>query len=206
MMEFMKSWITNITVVIIFTMLLDMLIPNDDMKKFTKVIMGLLIVLVIAKPFLMIRDFGYQFQSTMTQAAAYLEDETEDSSGEMEVFQNDAALNIYKQKLEDKIGDIIKSRKELQDRNVRVAVDIENDLNKENFGSIKSIEVLVDKGSEHAVQAASIKPVKINSETVINKKQDEYKWNNSKLSQDLSADIHEELGLVDTEIFIQIQE
>lgn len=205
-MEFMKSWITNITVVIIFTMLLDIVIPSNDMKKFTKVIMGLLILLVIIKPFLMVRDFGYQFQSTMAQAASYLESSSEENGKEVEVFQNDAALNIYKQKLSEKIGEIVKSNKELKDRKVQVNLEIENDLNKKDFGSIKTIEVLVEKGKDNAIQASSIKPVKINTETVMNNKPSEYNWNNSELSQDLSAEISDALGLTETEIFIQIQE
>jgi stage III sporulation protein AF len=205
-MEFMKSWITNITAVIIFTMLLDILIPNNDLKKFAKVIMGLLIILVIIQPFLMVKNIGYQFQSTMTQAAAYIENSTENTGNSVEVFQNNAALDIYKQKLSDKVAEIINSRKEFENSEVRVNVEIENDINQKEFGSIKAIQVYVEKGKGGAVQASNIEPVKINTETVINKKQGEYNWNNSKLSQDLSADINDALGLKETEISIEIQE
>lgn len=205
-MEFVKSWIMNITVVIIFTMLLDILIPNHDMKRFVKVIMGLLIILVIIKPFLMIKDFGHQFQSTLTMATAYIEDTEENSSNTIAAFQNDTALSIYKQKLSEKVAEIVKERKELENRNVRVDVDIENDINREDFGSITAINVFVEKGKDGAVQASTIEPVKINTETVINKKQDEYNWNNSDLSQDLSADINDALGLKETEISVHIQE
>ena len=204
-MEFMKSWITNITVVIIFTMLLDIIIPNNDMKKFAKVIMGLLIILVIIKPFLMVKDIGYQFQSTMTQAEAFIENSSKNGES-VEVFQNNAALKLYKQKLSDKVVEIVKSRKELKNRNVRVNVDIENDINNNEFGIIKAIQVFVEEGSGNEIQASTIEPIKINTETVINKNHDEYNWNNSKLSQDLSADIHDALGLKDTEISVEIQE
>jgi stage III sporulation protein AF len=205
-MEFLRSWITNITVVVIFTMLLDILVPNNDMKKFVKVIMGLLIVLVIIKPFLMVKNVGYQFESAITQTTAYIDDPSQNSDKNIGVSQNNTALNIYKQKLSDKVIEIVKSRKELKDRDVRASVDIENDINKKEFGSIKSIEVFIEKGKSDAVQASTIEPVKINAETVINKKQGEYNWNNSELSQDLSADINDTLGLNGTIILIEIQE
>lgn len=205
-MEFMKSWITNITVVIIFTMLLDILIPNNDMKKFAKVIMGLLIILVIIKPFLMIKNVGYQFQSTLVQTAAYIDDSSQSSDDSIEVFQNNTALDIYKQKLSDKVIEIVKSRDEFEDRDVQVSIDIENDINKKEFGSIKAIQVFVKKGKSGAVQASSIEPVKINTETVINKNHSEYNWNNSEMSQDLSADINDTLGLNGTKISFEIQE
>lgn len=205
-MEFMKSWITNITVVVIFTMLLDILVPNNDMKKFVKVIMGLLIVLVIIKPFLMVKNVGYQFESTMTQTAALIDGSSENSESNIEIFQNNTALNIYKQKLSDKVIEIVKSRKEFENRDVQASVDIENDINKKEFGSIKAIQIFVEKDKGDSVQASTIEPVKINGETVINKKHSEYNWNNSELSQDLSADINDTLGLKGTKISIEIQE
>ena len=205
-MEFMKSWITNITVVIIFTMLLDILIPNNDMKKFAKVIMGLLIVLVIVKPLLMVKNVGYQFESTMAQTAAYIDNSSQNGDGNIEVFQNNTALNIYKQKLSDKVIEIVKSRKEFENKDMQVNIDIENDINNKEFGSIKAIQVFVKKDKSGSVQASSIEPVKINTETVINKKESEYNWNNSELSQDLSADISDTLGLKGTKISIEIQE
>lgn len=205
-MEFLKSWITNITVVAIFTMLLDILVPNNDMKKFVKVMMGLLIVLVIIKPFLMVKNVGYQFESTMTQTAALIDGSLEDSESNIEISQNNTALNIYKQKLSDKVIEIVKSRKEFENRDVQASIDIENDINKKEFGSIKFIQVFVEKDKGDAVQASTIEPVKINGKTVINKKQSEYNWNNSELSQDLSADINDTLGLKGTKITIEIQE
>lgn len=205
-MEFLKSWITNITVVAIFTMLLDILVPNNDMKKFVKVMMGLLIVLVIIKPFLMVKNVGYQFESTMMQTAALIDGSLEDSESNIEISQNNTALNIYKQKLSDKVIEIVKSRKEFENRDVQASIDIENDINKKEFGSIKFIQVLVEKDKGDAIQASTIEPVKINGKTVINKKQSEYNWNNSELSQDLSADINDSLGLKGTKITIEIQE
>lgn len=205
-MEFLKSWITNITVVAIFTMLLDILVPNNDMKKFVKVMMGLLIVLVIIKPFLMVKNVGYQFESTMTQTAALIDGSLEDSESNIEISQNNTALNIYKQKLSDKVIEIVKSRKEFENRDVQASIDIENDINKKEFGSIKFIQVFVEKDKGDAVQASTIEPVKINGKTVINKKQSEYNLNNSELSQDLSADINDTLGLKGTKITIEIQE
>ena len=205
-MEFMRSWIMNITVVIIFTMLMDILIPNNDMKKFAKVIMGLLIILVVIQPFIMAKNWGYQFQATMAQTEAFLDSSDSDKNAQsVEVFQNNTALSIYKQNLSDKIIEIVKSREELKNRKVEVGIEIENDINAKDFGSIKSIQIFVDK-ENGALQASSIEPVKINTKTVMNKKQGEYKWNNSKLSQDLCSDINKELGLKETAISIEIQE
>ncbi len=206
-MDFMKSWITNITVVIIFIMLLDIIIPNNNMKRFVKVIMGLLVILVIIKPFIMAKDLGDQFELSMTQTAAYIEQSDEEGNGNaVAAFQNTAALDIYKQKLSDKITEVVKSHEGMEKKNVQVTVDIENDIDKEEFGSITGVQIFIEKGNESALQTSGIQPVKINSKTVINKNQTEYNLNNSKLSQDLRAEIETALGIECTEFSIEIHE
>lgn len=206
-MEFLKGWITNITVVMIFIMLLDMIMPNNNMKRFVKVIMGLLIILVIIKPFIMAKNLGAEFQQSMEQAEAFIEQSNdEDGNDVVLVFQNNAALNIYKQKLSEKVVEIVKANQETENSDIQVTVDIENDINKEDFGAIKGLQVYVDNSGDGAVQASGIQPVKINTKTVINKKQAEYNLNNSKLSQDLRLQIEAELGLKDTDITVEVQE
>lgn len=206
-MDFMKSWITNITVVIIFIMLMDIMLPNNNMKRFVKVIMGLLVILVIIKPFILAKDLGDQFQLSMAQTAAYIEQaDNEGKENTASVFQNTAALDIYKQKLSDKIIEIVKAHEGLENRNVQVVVDIEDDINKKEFGSITGLQVFVDKSNDSSLQTSGIQPVKINSETVINKNQSEYNLNNSKLSQELRSEIETALGLEGTEASIEIHE
>lgn len=206
-MEFIKSWITNITVVIIFIMLLDIVMPSNDMKRFVKVIMGLLIILVIIKPFIMAKDLSNQFQLSMTQAAAYIEQsDKENKSVEVSNFQNTSAFEIYKKNLSDKISEIVKSHEGMEGREVQVSLDIENDMNKQEFGSIKAMKVLIGKDKAGSVQTSKIEPVKINTKTVINKKQPEYNLNNSKLSQDLRLEIETALGLKNSDISVEIQE
>lgn len=206
-MDIMKSWITSITVVIIFIMLMDIMIPNNNMKRFVKVIMGLLVILVIIKPFILAKDLGNQFQLSMAQTAAYIEEADDEGKGNaVSVFQNTAALDIYKQKLSDKITEIVKAHEGLKSGNVQVVVDIENDINKKEFGSITGVQVFLEKGNDGALQTSGIQPVKINSKTVINKNKTEYNLNNSKLSQELCLEIETALGLENTEVSIDIHE
>jgi stage III sporulation protein AF len=181
--------------------------PNNDMKRFVKVIMGLLIILVIIKPFIMAKDMGDQFQRSMTLAEAYIEQtDSRNKNNEVTAFQNNTALDIYKQNLAERVANIVKTHKDMANRDVKVSLEIENDMSKEDFGSIKSMQVNIAKGSGSSIKASAIEPVKINTKTVINKKQGEYNLNNSKLSQDLRSEIGTALGLKDADISIDIQE
>lgn len=205
-MEFMRSWITNITVVIIFTMLMEILIPNNNMKKFSKVIMGLLIILVIVKPFLLLKGLGEEFQTTIAETAAYIDNSDRNGNQDVEVFQNNTALNIYKQKLIDKVTDEVKKQTDIDPNSVKVNIEIDNEVESKQFGTVKYLHVQASVQKEASVPAATIEPVKINPKTVMNKKQGEYKWSNSKISQDLRAKLRESFGLEDAEVIVEIQE
>ena len=50
MADFLREWIINITVIIIFIMFLDTIIPNSSMKRYINVIVGLMIIVVVIKP------------------------------------------------------------------------------------------------------------------------------------------------------------
>ncbi|QED48583.1 stage III sporulation protein AF [Cytobacillus dafuensis] len=51
-MEFIKEWITNIILFILLATVIDMLLPNSNLQKYTKMVTGLLLIAVILTPIL----------------------------------------------------------------------------------------------------------------------------------------------------------
>jgi stage III sporulation protein AF len=49
-MEFIKEWITNIILFILLATVIDMLLPNSSMQKYTKMVTGLLLIAIILTP------------------------------------------------------------------------------------------------------------------------------------------------------------
>lgn len=64
-MEFIREWITNIILFILLATVLDMLLPNSSMQKYTKMITGLLLIAIILTPVFKIisQDFEAAFAS-----------------------------------------------------------------------------------------------------------------------------------------------
>lgn len=58
-MSFITEWIMNIVVFILLAMIVDMLLPNSAMKKYTKMVTGLLLIAIILTPLLKVvaKDF-----------------------------------------------------------------------------------------------------------------------------------------------------
>lgn len=51
-MDFLKSWITNVILFILLATVVDLLLPNSAIKKYTKIVIGLLLITVILNPIL----------------------------------------------------------------------------------------------------------------------------------------------------------
>src|SRR3954470_20100477 len=58
-MDFLIEWVTNIILFILLATVIDMLLPNSSMQKYTKMVTGLLLIAIILTPIfkLISRDF-----------------------------------------------------------------------------------------------------------------------------------------------------
>ncbi|MFF2448647.1 stage III sporulation protein AF [Neobacillus sp. NPDC058068] len=70
-MEFLKEWVTNIILFILLATVIDMLLPNSSMKKYTKMVTGLLLIAIILTPILKLisKDFESAFAAIPTYQA-----------------------------------------------------------------------------------------------------------------------------------------
>jgi stage III sporulation protein AF len=57
--EFIKEWVTNIILFVLFATMIDMLLPSSRFQKYTKMVTGLLLIAIILTPIfnLLTRDF-----------------------------------------------------------------------------------------------------------------------------------------------------
>lgn len=51
-MDLLKAWITNIILFILLATVVDLLLPNSTIKKYTKIVLGLLLITIILNPIL----------------------------------------------------------------------------------------------------------------------------------------------------------
>lgn len=140
MLEGFYGWINTIVVTIIFSAFVEMLMPSNNMKKYIKLVLGLLIMAVILEPVLqyMKKGYslsGYSFKYTNILDSSYIKQESETYSQK----QQDSVVKLYKQNLEEKMAEGIK--KLVSNKNVSVSVDIVDDINDKNFGDIKKVTV-----------------------------------------------------------------
>lgn len=62
-MSYLIEWVTNIILFILLATVIDMLLPNSSMQKYTKMVTGLLLIAIILTP--IFKLISKDFESTL---------------------------------------------------------------------------------------------------------------------------------------------
>lgn len=90
-MEFINQWVTQIIIFILLATIIDLLIPATSMKKYIKLIMGLILMLIFLKPVFFL--FSIDFQSELTSSFEEIYEEEQDAKT-IEKLTNDQKEDI----------------------------------------------------------------------------------------------------------------
>ncbi|WP_129597773.1 stage III sporulation protein AF [Anaerophilus nitritogenes] len=162
MMNFLRSWIINIVSVVIFITFLEMLLPNSNMKKYIKMIIGLLVMIVILSPLLQIVHGNFNIEDEVLKTSLAIDQKnlslTFDDLGNI---QNQQVIKLYTQKIETNIKD--KIEQDTQCMVLKVNAEIETSKEHENFGAIKKMNIVlknpINDSTNKKIQTVSISPI-----------------------------------------------
>lgn len=76
MIEVLKAWVTNITIAVFFITAVEMILPDNNMKKYAKFVLGLMLIVVILNPIIKIFDKNFDLYSYSNEAVSYMESST----------------------------------------------------------------------------------------------------------------------------------
>ncbi|HYF82838.1 MAG TPA: stage III sporulation protein AF [Clostridia bacterium] len=211
MADFLRSWITNITVIIIFVMFLDMIMPNDSMKRYINVIVGLLIIIVVIKPFVLVKDYAESFDNQFLEAASFVEQSgNQGENAEISKFQQQQAVEIFEDNMKGQIVKLVKNSTKSDYKDVTVDLELERNIESEDFGNIKHITVGLSGDRNKVIQVDRInigdnEGIEENK-NVINKDKAEYNLNDSKISREIKYGISKALGISESIISVEVQQ
>lgn len=77
-MEMLHSWITTLVAAVLITNFLEMLLPDNDLKKFVRVVLGIFIIVTILHPLLGLLHQNINFEHIMLKASGQGGDGVED--------------------------------------------------------------------------------------------------------------------------------
>jgi len=211
MADFLRNWIMNITVIIIFIMFLDTIIPNNSMKRYINVVVGLLIIIVVIKPFVLVKDYADSFNSEFLETSSYVEQNgSVGNSAEISKFQKQKTVEIFENNLKNQIEKVVKNSTNSYYKEVSVELELERDFESKNFGDIKSVTVNLTNDKKEIIEVDRIR-IGVNEDivenkNVINKDKAEYNLNDSKIKIDIKDGISKTLGISESIVSVNIQQ
>ncbi|MYL63157.1 stage III sporulation protein AF [Bacillus hwajinpoensis] len=151
-MAVITGWITNIIVLILLATVLELLLPNSNMQRYVKMVIGLMLMAVILSPILTI--FTKDFDSMLRSAA--LTDPTPDARMENQIESKKSEIQASNAAyIEEQMAVQMKSQveKELRDQFnleiTHVGLELKDAEGEKN---IEQIAVTVSKAVEKDVQ------------------------------------------------------
>ncbi|MGF7057002.1 stage III sporulation protein AF [Brassicibacter mesophilus] len=162
MINFMREWIINIVIMIVFVTFLEIILPSSNMKRYIQMIIGLLIIIVLINPFinLITKDINIEREVFANIGESFSYDQTGNS--EYIELQNKQIINMYKQKLHKEISEMVSKEGDFDILNLDI--DIIEDSIQNNYGDITRIELAIMTAKKEGIQK--------NDEIKVNKIQD----------------------------------
>jgi len=159
LIEALKVWVTNITIAIFFITAVEMILPDNNIKKYAKFVLGLMLIVVIINPIIKMFDKDFDFYSYSNKATSYMESNTKGL--DIKKYKDINILNTtenFKKNLENQC---IRNLQEAYPEN-QYNADIEVIYDgKTGLFNINSVEIaIVDKGVK------AIKKIEIDTKSV----------------------------------------
>ncbi|MFT9493650.1 stage III sporulation protein AF [Anaerosolibacter sp.] len=199
MTAFLRTWTLNIVMVVIFISFVELLLPSSSMKKYIKMVVGLLVILVILNPIIELLYGDINVQDEIFKSTVMIEREalSKDAAG-FQKSRNQQMIAMYKEKISQHLRDKIGYEYDVRLENARI--EIEEDTENKDFGKIKEIHLVLTEGnkmSEEQIAIENIDQVSIAvnggpSKTPSNKPEDLYIISDIKNSISRFYDIEED--------------
>lgn len=167
-MDFLKEWITNIILFILLATVIDMLLPNSSMQKYTKMVTGLLLITIILTPIfkLISKDFETAIASIpsfQTPGEKNMENLIDLKKKEIQAVEQAYILEEMAVQLKKDVKEELMDQYGLEIASIDIAINEESD---QAFPeNLQKVMVLLKQPEANEKTVEAIKPIEINTET-----------------------------------------
>ena len=182
MIKFLSSWVEGIAIAVIVASIFEMILPNGNIKKYVKIVLGIFIIFNIISPFVS----GNVFNSFDLEKE--LENYTSNTNLSASPNKQNSLAEMYINTFENDI----KKQVEEQGYSVKKCkVDASFDTEKNDFGINKITIIIGTKNKEKSSNMVNIKDVEIIDIHIGNEVVENSEENNSKYIEFLKTYLSE---------------
>lgn len=154
MIDFLKPWIINISTTIIFMTAVEMMLPNNKMKKYVKFVLGLVLIAVLINPIVNIFGKNRNISTYSQSISKYFDENAYEANYEKykDINKNNT-LNSFKQNLIKTCTTKLKEK--FPENEYIIQADVEYSKNNENI-IIKNLKVGIKDNEIEKVRKVDI--------------------------------------------------
>lgn len=156
-MELLKLWVKDIAIIFVLISLIEIILPNDNMKRYIDMVTGLLVLTVIISPFVKFiqRDFSLD-REVLNLAVQQINADYNDDPKLLEL-QEKQIKDMYIGIIKEEILELVNTSTEYEIDSINLSICEEE----KNYGQIKEVEIVLKKIKEQPNSEATIMVGKI---------------------------------------------
>lgn len=140
MIKFMKNWCEGIIVGVMISLIIELIIPEGNNKKYVKVISGIFIIFTVLNP--IFQNLNFDFEKTFDE----LFDNSSVETSTVDVYVNNEMKDVYILEIENDIKEFLKGNGyEVEKVNIKLDLNYEEIISLEikikDFENIEDIEI-----------------------------------------------------------------
>lgn len=166
-MDFLKEWVTNIILFILLATVIDMLLPNSSLQKYTKMVTGLLLIAIILTP--IFKLISRDFETTMANIPSFQTPGEKNIKNSIELQKKEIQAHNRAYILETMAVQLKKDvKEELMEQYgleiVKIDFTLNDESDNESPDNIKQFNVLLRQPENKARAIEVIKKIEINTD------------------------------------------
>ncbi|MCM8711041.1 stage III sporulation protein AF [Clostridium sp. SYSU_GA19001] len=154
MIEELRTWIISICTAVIFITAVEMVMPNNSFKKYTKFVLGLILITVLINPIIKLFDRNFNIDDYANKAVQYFDQKGYEQN--FEKYKENSmtnTLNIFKLNLENQCEKKLKEKFPKNNYKVDAAVGYDES---NNSVFIKNLKIGLQDGKVEKVKKVEV--------------------------------------------------
>lgn len=167
MLNFLRDWIKNIIYIVLFTSIIEMVLPNNSFRKYLRVTMGFFILLTVLNPLLSLITTDLDFANPFSSQSFKQEEQIVQKQGEVLIDKKqNLAVKVLERQLSQQIRTLILTQPGVNDARVDVTAQEDGKIKAVTI-KLLSLQTEVKQGEDPSTKSVeesgnetfSIKPV-----------------------------------------------
>ncbi|WP_032121678.1 stage III sporulation protein AF [Clostridium amazonitimonense] len=156
-MDILKSWIINICSTVLFITAIELILPNNTMKKYGKFVLGLILMTVVINPIFKIMNKDKENLTWNIEKSEKILSSFEEDKEYYKKKNVESTMENFKKNLQTQLNEVLLKKYPKDKFQIDASLEYEN-----NNISLKSVQVKVEDKS-----VSKIKKIELNANTKV---------------------------------------